>query len=393
MSPSSIPPSNTGSSSPPFLRNTHCPRVPHKKAPELQTMEEKTTHDLGGELKELRDSANAERELRLVLLGWAGTGKSSVGNAILGSPVFDTRHGSTSQKPVTMKCEKGSASFAERQVVVVDTPDWFYSERPLEEVHRQLALCESLSAPGPHAFLLCISVHRPCENLQALDALEKVFGLEAITKHTVVLFTDMDQLSEGQTLQEILNTEQKDLVELVQRCGDRYHIIRVEGEKEEEKSQNSVEELLEKVEDMVKESGKEFYICPPLLHTEETVSRMEGSNDESSSNENVSKWDDKVQEHTDMEPEASTEKMEPSSDGLEAEEDIALSPPAPPPPFLRWVWDTVVEWVLWVPNLIRGSTLLGSVVGLFFGGAMGATVGSVATEVGRRKNKAKVKTK
>lgn len=273
----------------------------------------------------------------------------------------------------------------------MDTPDWFYSERPVEEVHRQLALCESLAAPGPHAFLLCISIHRPCENLQALDALEKVFGPEAITKHTVVLFTDTDKLSEGQTLEEFLNTEQKDLLGLVQRCGDRYHVIRVNGEKAEEKGRKSVVELLEKVEEMVKESGEEFYTFSPLLHTEEEERRMEASNEESSFSEIVSKGNEEVDEDSDAEPEESAEDMEGNTDGLEAEEDIALSPPAPPPSFLHWVWDTVVGWVLWLPNLVRGTTLLGSVVGLFFGGAMGATVGSVATEVGRRKNKAKVK--
>lgn len=273
----------------------------------------------------------------------------------------------------------------------MDTPDWFYSERPLEEVHCQLARCETLAVPGPHAFLFCVSVHRPCENLQALDALEKVFGLEAITKHTLVLFTDTDRLSEGQTLEEFCNTEQKDLLELVQRCGDRYHVIRVEGEKEEEKGRKSVEELLEKVEEMVKESGEEFYTCPPRLNTEEEERRMEASFEKSSSSEMVSKWKDEAYEDSDEEPEASAEKPDESADGLEAEEDMALSPPAPPPSFLRWVWDTVVGWVLWLPSLVRGTTLLGSVVGLFFGGAMGATVGSIATEVGRRKNKAKVK--
>lgn len=274
-------------------------------------------------------------------------------------------------------------------MVVVDTPDWFYSERPVEEVHHQLALCESLAAPGPHAFLLCISIHRPGENLQALDALEKVFGPEAITKHTVVLFTDTDKLSEGQTLEEFLSTEQKGLFGLVQRCGDRYHVIRVE----EEEGRKSVVELLEKVEEMVKESGEEFYTFHPLLHLEEEERRMEVSNEESSSSEIMSKWKEEVDEDLDAEPEPSAENMEGSTDGHEAEEeeDIALSPPAPPPSFLRWVWDTVVEWVLWLPNLIRGSTLLGSVVGLFFGGAVGTTVGSVATEVSRRKNKAKVK--
>lgn len=268
----------------------------------------------------------------------------------------------------------------------MDTPDWFYSERPLEEVHRQLDLCKSLAAPGPHAFLLCISVHRPCENLQVLDALEKMFGLKAITKHTVVLFTDAEQLSEGQTLDEFLNTEQKDLG---QRCGGRYHVIRAEGGEEEEKGRTSVKELLEKVEEMIKESGEEFYTCPDRLATEEEEKMMKAGFEESSSSKIVSQLKDEVDDDSDAEPDASEEKSMESADGLEAEEDLALSPPAPPPSFLRWVWDTVVGWVLWLPSLVRGTTLLGSVVGLFFGGTMGATVGSVATEVSRRKTKVK----
>lgn len=275
----------------------------------------------------------------------------------------------------------------------MDTPDWFYSERPLEEVHHQLAECVSLAAPGPHAFLLCTAIYRQCENLQALDALEKVFGVNAITKHTVVLFTDTEKLPENQTLKEFLNTEREDLLELVQRCGDRYHVIRFEGEKQEEKDRKNVEELLEKVDGMIKESREEFYSCPPLLHAEAEERTVDADYEESTSSEFVSKWKEEVESDSDAEPEASAEKTDESTDGLEVEQDTALSPPAPPPPFLRWVWDSLVGWVLWLPSLVRGSTLLGSIVGLFFGGAMGATVGSVATEVGRRKNKAKVKSK
>lgn len=273
----------------------------------------------------------------------------------------------------------------------MDTPDWFYSERPLEEVHHQLAECVSLAAPGPHAFLLCTAIYRQCENLQALDALEKVFGVSAITKHTVVLFTDTEKLPENQTLKEFLNTEREDLLELVQRCGDRYHVIRFEGEKQEEKDRKNVEELLEKVDGMIKESREEFYSCPPLLHAEAEEKTVDADYEESTSSEFVSKWKEEVESDSDAEPEASAEKTDESTDGLEVEQDTALSPPAPPPPFLRWVWDSLVGWVLWLPSLVRGSTLLGSIVGLFFGGAMGATVGSVATEVGRRKNKVKSK--
>ncbi|KAF5901841.1 GTPase IMAP family member 4-like, partial [Clarias magur] len=78
-------------------------------------MEANTTHVQDTEPEELRYSAEPECGMRLVLLGWSGTGKSSVGNTILGNPVFNTHHGSTSQKPVTLKCEKMCASVAGRQ--------------------------------------------------------------------------------------------------------------------------------------------------------------------------------------------------------------------------------------------------------------------------------------
>ncbi|XP_036445329.1 GTPase IMAP family member 1 [Colossoma macropomum] len=356
-------------------------------------MEENTTqsHETEREMEESkRRDAEQDCELRLVLLGWAGSGKSSVGNAVLGFRAFEPRCSADSTKPLTVKCEKKCASAAGRKVAVVDTPDWFYSERPPEEVHHQLYLCESLSAPGPHAFLFCIPMHRPNEqDLQALDALEKVFGPESVSKHTVIVFTHTQHLSKDLTLEEHLSTKRKDLLELVEKCGDRYHVLklRAEGEADEEerKERKSVEELLEKVEKMVKESGKEFYTFPPLVQKDSGVK----SREETEGNE---EGDESVRRRRGGEEEERCEEMaEGSADGLEVveDEDSTLSPPSPPPSFLRWLWDSVVGWVLWLPNMVRGSTLLGSFVGLFvggiFGGVLGATVGSVATEVGRRK--------
>ncbi|XP_072549564.1 GTPase IMAP family member 1 [Salminus brasiliensis] len=363
-------------------------------------MEEPTTqsHEMEGG-KERRDP-EPECELRLVLLGWAGSGKSSVGNAILGVKAFETRLSADSEKPVSVKCEKKCANAAGRKVAVIDTPDWFYSERPPEEVHHQLALCKSLSTPGPHAFLLCVPVHRPDkQGLQALAALEKVFGPEAVSKHTIVLFTHTERLSKELPLEEHLSNEREDLQELVTMCGDRYQVLELRGEGEEEeeaekKEKKSVEKLLEKVEEMVKESGDDFYTFPPLMQADSEVRGTEGSEEEDLSAEIVCRR----RRGEDEEEERSGEMAEGNADGLEVVEgeDNALSPPSPPPSFLRWLWDSVVGWVLWLPSLLRGSTLLGSFVGLFvggmFGGVMGATVGSVATEVGRRKpQKAKSK--
>ncbi|XP_026859136.2 GTPase IMAP family member 7 [Electrophorus electricus] len=370
------------------------------------TTAQSKAHGMEGEMEKSRlsDPVEEEGDLRLVLLGWAGTGKSSVGNTVLGCPVFETRCDTTSEKPVTMKCEKKCVTRAGRQLAVVDTPDWFYSECSPEEVRRQLAHCESLSAPGPHAFLLCVSVHQSNKlELQTLDALEKVYGRAAISKHTIILFTHTDKLPKDQTLEDHLSTERTDLQELVERCGDRYHVFGLGAEGEiGAKERDSVEKLMEKVDEMVKESGEEFYTLPPLFRMEGRAKERYGIEEwaERSEEEDLSIVRRKrgaEEEDSLTEEERIEEEAEGKTEDLEVEEDLSESPPAPPPPFLHWMWDTIVSWVLWLPSLVRGSTLIGSFVGMFiggmFGGAMGATVGSVATEVGRRKKTQKTKSK
>ncbi|XP_052409031.1 GTPase IMAP family member 7 [Carassius gibelio] len=312
-----------------------------------------------------------ERELRLVLLGSAGAGKSSAVNAILGSPTSE----SDSPGPETpaTDCQKRRGTLAGRQVAVVDTPDCLCIERPAEDVRRQFSLCAALSAPGPHAFLLCVPVHRPSNlELQILETIEKVFGPEAVNKHAMVLFTRMDRLPEGVSLDEYLETERPDLLELVQKCKDRHHPLLLGS---------SVEELFMKVEKMVEESGTRFYTCPLLQEAERRVKEKEEEILRSRRGEGE---DDS---------EGIRAEAEKSVNDLKVEGIAELCVSTPDTSFLRWLWASVVEWLLWLPNMVRGSTLLGSIVGLFvggpLGGAMGATVGSVATEVGRRKQKTK----
>ncbi|XP_051573204.1 GTPase IMAP family member 7-like isoform X2 [Myxocyprinus asiaticus] len=316
-----------------------------------------------------------ERELRLVLLGSAGSAKSTVVDAILGGPKSESDCSSGPETPAATDCQKRHVNVSGRQVAVVDTPDCLCVERPAEEVRRQFSVCAALSVPGPHAFLLCVPVHRPSNlELQILETIEKVFGPKAVSKHAMVLFTRMERLPEDVSLDEYLDTQRADLLELVQKCEGRQYPLWLG---------TNAEELLEKVEQMLKESGTPFYTCPLLQEAKRRVgekeqeilrSRREGGEHNSSS---------------DME--RIREEAERSVDDLVVEgiADLCLS--TPNPSFLRWLWDSVVGWLLWFPNMVRGSTLLGSFVGLFvggpLGGAMGATVGSVATEMGRRKRK------
>lgn len=291
------------------------------------------------------------------------------------------------------------------QLTVVDTPDWFCSELSPEDVQRQIVSCQALLAPGPHAFLLCVPVDRPASmELQGLEALEMVFGPGAVGKHTLVLFTHADRLPAGVTLEEyVSDQERQDLLSLVESCSDHYHTLergREGGGGEEGKEKRSVEELLGKVEQVVLESGADFHAWPAQ---EEPETRSRGLRRDREEEQGTARRPNSLSLSSPIEPPERGEEVQeeptppPESESAEAhdddltegDEDPALAPAVPPPSFLRGLWDTLIGWICSVPGLVRGSSLLGALVGFFVGGPVGSmlgvTVGSVATEVGRRK--------
>ncbi|XP_076585149.1 uncharacterized protein LOC143319810 [Chaetodon auriga] len=214
-------------------------------------------------------SSSSSPELRLVLLGRSGAGKSTAGNIILGQEEFESRPDSLIA--ITQECEKKKALVEGRRVAVVDTPDWFNSEKTPDEVRAQISSCVALSSPGPHAFLLCVPLDQPAKTeLQALSALESVFGPEAVQKHTLVLFTYADQLMESgkagnDSVEAYIAGQRGDLLKLVEKCGDRFHVMENRGGWR--KSRN-VAELLQKVEQTVEEAGGQCYSCPAFQEAE-----------------------------------------------------------------------------------------------------------------------------
>lgn len=159
-------------------------------------------------------------------------------------------------------------------MAVVDTPDWFNSERTPDEVRAQISSCVALSSPGPHAFLMCVPLDQPAKSeLKALEALENVFGPEAVQRHTILLFTYADKLRESgkegnDSVEAYIAGQRRDLLKLVEKCGDRFHVMETGGGWRERRN---VAELLEKVEQTVKESGGQCYSHPAFQEAESRV--------------------------------------------------------------------------------------------------------------------------
>lgn len=153
----------------------------------------------------------------------------------------------------------------------MDTPDWFNSEKTPEEVRAQISACVTLSSPGPHAFLFCVPLDQPAKTeLQALAALESVFGPEAVQKHTVVVFTHADRLKENEKgdVEAYIAGQRGDLLKLVEKCRDRFHVLE---QGSDGRDQSNVAELLEKVERTVQEAGGRCYSCPAFQEAEDRV--------------------------------------------------------------------------------------------------------------------------
>uniref|UniRef100_A0A3Q4G420 AIG1-type G domain-containing protein n=1 Tax=Neolamprologus brichardi TaxID=32507 RepID=A0A3Q4G420_NEOBR len=158
---------------------------------------------------------------RIVVLGKTGAGKSSIANTLCGEPAFKVNHTPNSG---TSECQTKFMSVSGRMVLFIDTPGFFDTDRPEEEMKSEIVRCITECAPGPHVFLIVLKMEKYTEHEKAvIDKINQYFSDEAL-RFTIIIFTHGDQLPEGMKIEEFVN-ESEALGDLVKKCGSRCHVI------------------------------------------------------------------------------------------------------------------------------------------------------------------------
>ncbi|XP_025033349.1 GTPase IMAP family member 4-like isoform X3 [Python bivittatus] len=186
------------------------------------------------------------KELRIVLVGKTGVGKSTTGNSILRSGNFVSK---MSSRSTTQMCEKGEVIRRGRKIVVVDTPGFFDTTLPPTEIAEEVKKCVSFTHPGPHVI---IQVLRPGafsrEEQQVAEIIRGIFSLKA-KAYLIMLFTRKSDLPGGSLGQFLQNADEM-LVDQIAQCGNRFLAFDNKARGREQEVQ--IDELIQLIDNLVK---------------------------------------------------------------------------------------------------------------------------------------------
>ncbi|XP_067306851.1 GTPase IMAP family member 4-like [Pseudorasbora parva] len=199
-------------------------------------------------------------------MGHKGAGKSTSGNTILGREKFDKKR--------SAQCVRRHGEVVDGPITAIEAPGWWKNytvEESPELLKQEMLLSVSLCPPGPHVVLLIIPLFSKFKEkeIKALQGHLDLLG-ERVWSHTIVRFTYGDYLL-GTPIEQHIESEGH-LQWLVDKCGNRYHVLNNLNRSDE----TQIKELLEKIEETVAENhGCHFEIERTIIQEVEERKRAQ----------------------------------------------------------------------------------------------------------------------